>query len=149
MEDDLAIITIAFPVSSTTLSSWQPEPLNHEKIRTAWKLLLSKGFFSSFFLKIWFIYVLREGKEEGERNSNVWLPFTRSLLRAWPATQACALTENWTRDPLTHRPTLNPLSHNSQGSAFSIWKGLGWMLLVWGGGLWTRMWDTSLPSRNL
>ena len=36
-------------------------------------------------------------------------------LGTQPATQACALTENQTRDPLIHRPTLNPLSHTSQG----------------------------------
>ena len=33
----------------------------------------------------------------------------------WPATQACALTGNWTSDPLVRRPALSPLSHTSQG----------------------------------
>ena len=37
-------------------------------------------------------------------------------LRTWPTTQACALTGNWTDDPLIRRPVLNPLSHISQGS---------------------------------
>ena len=37
------------------------------------------------------------------------------LLRAWPATQACALTGNWTRDPLVCSPALNTLSRTSQG----------------------------------
>ena len=38
-----------------------------------------------------------------------------SLLGIWRTTQACALTENRTSDPLVHRPALNPLSHTSQG----------------------------------
>ena len=37
-------------------------------------------------------------------------------LGTWPATQACALTGNWTGDLLVHRPALHPLSHISQGS---------------------------------
>ena len=54
----------------------------------------------------------REGRE---RNINVWLPLTCSLLGTWPATEACALTGNQTSHPLVHRPVLNPLSHTSQG----------------------------------
>ena len=50
-----------------------------------------------------------------ERNINVWLPLERLLLRTWPATQARALTGNRTSDRLVHRPTLNLLSHTSQG----------------------------------
>ena len=66
-----------------------------------------------------FIYLLlerREGKQkERERNINVWLHLASPLLGAWPATQACALTGNWTCYPiLVHRPTPNPLSHTSQ-----------------------------------
>ena len=57
-----------------------------------------------------------EGKEkERERNINVWLPLAHPLLGTWPATQACALTRNRSDDPLVLRPTLNPLSHTSQG----------------------------------
>ena len=37
------------------------------------------------------------------------------LLGAWLSTQACALTEKRTGDPLICRPALNPLSHTSQG----------------------------------
>ena len=33
----------------------------------------------------------------------------------WPATQACAPTENRISDLLVHRPALNPMSHTSQG----------------------------------
>ena len=49
-----------------------------------------------------------------ERNID-WLPLARPQLGTWPTTQACALTENQTSDPLVHRPVLNPLSHTSQG----------------------------------
>ena len=45
---------------------------------------------------------------------NAWLPLTRPLLGTWPATQACALTEHLTGDPLVRRPVLNPLNHTSQ-----------------------------------
>ena len=76
----------------------------------------------SIFLKIIFIllFIFRERGREGERegNVNVWLPLTRPLLGTWPETQACALTENWTSDPLLHRQALNPLSHTSQGWIF-------------------------------
>ena len=34
-------------------------------------------------------------------------------LGTWPATQACAMTGNRTREP--SQPTLHPLSHSSQG----------------------------------
>ena len=67
------------------------------------------------FLK-YFIYLFLErgeGREkERERNINVWLPLAHPLLR----TQACALTENRTGDPLVCSLALNPLSHTSQGS---------------------------------
>ena len=72
---------------------------------------------ASFFFKD-FIYLFLEsweGREkEKERNINVWLPLPYSLLESWPATQTCALTGNWTSDPLVHRPEFNPPSHTSQ-----------------------------------
>ena len=36
-------------------------------------------------------------------------------LGTWPATQECALTGNWTGDPLVCSPALSPLNHTSQG----------------------------------
>ena len=69
-----------------------------------------------FFFKILFIIFRERGREkERKRNINVWLPLMFPLLGTWPATQACALTGNWTGDPLVRRPALNPLSHTSQG----------------------------------
>ena len=71
--------------------------------------------FFNFFKLVYFLE-RGEGKEkERKRNINVWLPLTLSLLGTWPATQACALTENSTGDPLVHRLALNPLSYTSQG----------------------------------
>ena len=66
-------------------------------------------FFLSFFLKKSsffkdFIYSFlgrgEEREKERERNINVSLPLDCPILGTWPATQACALTGNWTDDPL-------------------------------------------------
>ena len=54
-------------------------------------------------------------EKERERNINVWLPVTQPQLGTWPATQACALTENRIQDSLVRRTALNPLNHTSQG----------------------------------
>ena len=62
------------------------------------------------------------GREKAkERNINVWLPLKRPLLGTWPATQACALAGNQTRDPLVSRPVLRPRSHTNQGSIVLIY----------------------------
>ena len=58
-----------------------------------------------------YLFIFRER----ERNINVWLPRVHPPLGTWPATQACALTESRTGDPLVCRPALNPLSYISQG----------------------------------
>ena len=74
-----------------------------------------------FFFRILFILCLdrREGREKDrERNINVWLPLAHSLLRAWPTTQACALTGNRTSYPFVHRLVFNPLSHTGQGCIY-------------------------------
>ena len=69
-----------------------------------------------FFLKILFIFREKGREGERERNINVWLPPPPLPLGTWPATQACALTGNWTSHPLVRRPALSPLSHTSQGT---------------------------------
>ena len=43
------------------------------------------------------------------------LPLAWPKLGTQPATQACALTGNWTGNLSVHRPALNPMSHTSQG----------------------------------
>ena len=78
---------------------------------------------SSFLKNILFIYLFLErgeGKEKDrERNISVLLTLVRPPLGPWPATQACALTRNWTSNPLVYRRVLNPLS---QGWISSFWK---------------------------
>ena len=75
--------------------------------------------FFFFFLRFYLLFLERgEGREKGERDLNVWLPFAHPQLGTWPAAQACALTGNLTGDLSIHRPVLNPLNHTSQaGSA--------------------------------
>ena len=46
-------------------------------------------------------------EKERKRNINVWLCLACPPLGTWPATQPCALTGNWTSDPLVHRLTFN------------------------------------------
>ena len=74
-----------------------------------------------FFFKD-FIYLFLERGREGqrERNINVWMPLVRPLLWTWPATQACALTGNWTVNALVCRRVLNLLSHTSQGDSLCL-----------------------------
>ena len=73
-----------------------------------------------------FIYLFLDGGErkekERERNINVWLCLACPRQGTWPATQACALTGNWTGDPVVCRPALSPRNHTSQG--FLIFLGL-------------------------
>ena len=57
-----------------------------------------------------FSYLFLESGEEREKNINVWLLLMCPLLGTWPTTQACALTWEWTSDPLLCGPALNPLT---------------------------------------
>ena len=82
------------------------------------KMFRNKTTKSFYFFKILFIYFQREGKEgeNGGRETSVCgCPSHPPPLGTWPATHACALTGNQTKDPLVCRVALNPLSHTSQG----------------------------------
>ena len=70
---------------------------------------------SSVFQNAFFCFYWGKREKGGERNINVWLPLTCPQLGTQPATQACALTGNWTGNPSVCSPALNPLSHTSQG----------------------------------
>ena len=50
------------------------------------------------------------------------LPLACLPLGTWPTTQACALTGNWTSDPLVSRSTLCPLNYTSQGNIVEFLK---------------------------
>ena len=61
-----------------------------------------KSLFNSFVHFLVRVVVFLERRKEGEREGekcNVWLPLECPLLGTWPATQAGALTGNWTSDP--------------------------------------------------
>ena len=89
-----------------------------------WSYSLSKTTFCLFIEFIYLFLEKGEGKGKGRRKKgrktlmcerNIhWLPLCPQL-GTWPTTQACALTENRTSNPSVRRPTLNPLSHTSQG----------------------------------
>ena len=80
-----------------------------------------------YFFNFIYLFLERgEGKEkERERNINVWLHLMSPLLGTWLATQACALTGNWTGDLSVHKQELNP---HQPGLIFHIFN-IG--LLVW------------------
>ena len=78
------------------------------------------GFFKDF---IYLFLEKGEGKEK-ERESNINVAGCLSCAPphgTWPATQACALTGNQTRNPLVCRPLLNQLSYASQGGTILFW----------------------------
>ena len=64
------------------------------------------------FLKIFYLFIFRERRREGDTEGEKHQYVVASHI--WPETQACALTGNRTGDPLVHRPALNPLNHTSQ-----------------------------------
>ena len=79
--------------------------------------IYSSGNLFSFIKRFYLFLDRGEGREEERKRSiNMWLRLTCPLLGTWPATQACALTGNWTGDLLVCRLALNQLSHTSQGS---------------------------------
>ena len=86
--------------------------------------------FSIPFIYLFKDYLFLERGEErekaGEWNINVWLSLTCPLLGTWLATQACALTGNWTSNTLVHRPAVNPLSYTSQGPSLLVCVSLIW-----------------------
>ena len=83
--------------------------------------------FAFAFFKF-YLFIFREWEREGEKGREKYQCVVASHAPATgdlPTTQACALTGNQTSNPLVHRPTLNTLSHTSQGtyvlmSSFSI-----------------------------
>ena len=64
---------------------------------------------STIFKRFYWLIFRRSVEKGGE--IHVRLPLLHPQLGIWPATQACALTGNWTSDHLVHRPVHNPLSY--------------------------------------
>ena len=73
-------------------------------------------------LKFLFIYFQREKKGGRKKHQHVVASWVSPPSETQPATQACALTGNWTGDPLVRRPALNPLSHTNQGLMVDVLK---------------------------
>ena len=73
-------------------------------------------------------------EKERERNICMWLPLTHPQVGTWPTTQQCALTGNWTGNPLFPWLALNPLSYTSQrGQLLSIFErchSIAWLTLI-------------------
>ena len=83
-----------------------------------WLMFVQFIQFLIVFWKWFYLFIFRERGREGERGRETSMCGCLSRapsLGTWPATQACALTGNWTSDPLLLRPVLNPLSYTSQG----------------------------------
>ena len=72
-------------------------------------------YITDIFKDFIYLFLERGERRKRETNVNVWLPLVNPLLGIWPATQACFLPGNRTRDPSVHRLALNPLSLTSQG----------------------------------
>ena len=82
--------------------------------------LLLLTLFKRFYL---FIFIFRqrgrEGEREGEKHQCV-VASHASPTGDSAATQACALSGNWTSNPLVHRLALDPLTH--QPGLFVSWN---------------------------
>ena len=87
-----------------------------KKILTLYNLLVLYILFFKGFCLFIFRERGREGEREGEKHQCVVASHT-PRNGTWPATQACALTGNRTRDS-SGLPALNPLSYTIQGIYF-------------------------------
>ena len=117
----ILLLSIFSSSSPPEISYWLSHPCNTpaSTILLAHYLslpIISSFFFFKFLKNIVLVSFYRgTGREkERERNISVWLLLTCPLLGTWPTTQACALTENQTNNPLVCRPVHIPLSHTSQ-----------------------------------
>ena len=84
-------------------------------------------WYCSVFIIYLQLYLFREGKagRKRGRETSMYGGLLHTTpphppMGTWPATQACALTGNWTGDLLLHSPALSPLNHTSQGSSWSF-----------------------------
>ena len=97
---------------------------------------MHKDFSFSISLPTLVIFWERRGGRKKWRETSMCeryidqLPLVPPQLGTWPATQACALTGNWTGDLLVLRPVLNPLSYTSQGSKYPLFIFIFWYAVI-------------------
>ena len=96
---DLTVITHRFS------TAWKVVAPNPRLIQGSTVFLVHSHFYCcvyivfNFLFKIFYLFIFREekgGRKRRREKSMCGLPFACPLLGAWPATQACALTGNWT-----------------------------------------------------
>ena len=84
----------------------------------------------AFFKKRFYLFIFRErGREAGRGGEKHWCGREHWSVscpscpqpRTWPATQACALTGNWTSELSVCRTVPNPLRHTSQGKQWCFY----------------------------
>ena len=87
----------------------------------------SRDFFFKNIFKRFYLFIFRQKGRQGERKGekHQCVVASHALPTGDLATQACALTGNWTSDPLVLRLALNPLSHTSQGSKPLLTRSVG------------------------
>ena len=106
---------------------WERVALLHHSPASSWILPLRGSPHSKPALFIYLFSERPEGREK-ERETLMceryidWLSLAHPQQGTWPATQACALTGNRTRDPLVRRLELSPRSHSSQAEPCSLMR---------------------------
>ena len=86
---------------------------------------LEKCLFRSyfhFFLRFYLFIFIERGREEGERNINVWLSVTCPPLETWPANQACALDWELNLQPFGSQAGIQSTEPHEPGIFFSKMK---------------------------
>ena len=96
---EVLLLTFPTEVQNFMLPSSPSSPISPSSFYSSSSLPSPPPPFKKDFI---YLFLERRGRREKEmkRNINVWLPFAYSPLGTWPATQTCALTGNWTGDPL-------------------------------------------------
>ena len=99
--------------------TWVGQPNSAEASPLGTLVICPSRLFSFSFLEDFIYLFLERGEGREEEKPPSAVASHTPPAGTWCANQACALTRNQTGDFLVCRPALNPLSHTSQGRAFS------------------------------